>query len=230
VQNGFVNRAESARGLQVGLINIGGHVRGAQIGLVNWAKSADASFALLPITREGGIRFEVTSSDTALINAGIRLPARHTYAFFGAGLHPLGTDRGRVGTNVARGKAWEFGGGFGAHVPVTDKLFIDIDLSGWGVTSGLRAGAPLAGMTKLRAMVGWQAAPRVAIFGGPTLNALVDRVDPDVAPLFDDEEEDVRGPNLGRVDRPGYGWVSYERVDRGLRLRMWPGFVAGVRF
>lgn len=229
VQHGAINRADAARGLQIGLVNIGGHVHGAQIGLVNWAKSADASFALLPITREGGIRFEVSSSDTALINAGIRLPARHTYAFAGAGLHPVGVDRGRIGPNLSRGKAWEFGGGFGGHIPVTDALFIDIDLSGWGVTSGLRAGAPLAGMTKLRAMVGWQAAPRVAIFAGPTFNAMIDRVQPDVVPLLDDEENE-RGPNLGEVERPGYGWVSYERVDRGLRLRMWPGFVAGVRF
>lgn len=229
VQNGAINRAEAVRGLQVGFINIGGHVKGAQVGLINWAKSADASFALLPITREGGVRFEVTSSDTALLNVGIRLPARHTYAFIGAGLHPLGNDRGRIGSNIARGKAWEFGGGFGGHIPVTDAVFIDIDLSGWGVTSGLRSGAALAGMTKLRAMVGWQATPRVAVFAGPTLNALVDRADPEVVPLLGDDE-DARGPNVGHVDRPGYGWVSYERVDHGLRLRMWPGFVAGVRF
>jgi hypothetical protein len=229
VQNGAINRAHTVRGLQIGLINIGGHVRGAQIGLINWAKSADASFALLPVTKEGGIRFEASTSDTALLNVGIRLPARYTYVFAGVGIHPFGTERGHTGTNLERGKAWEFGGGFGGHIPVTDEVFIDLDVSGWGVTSGLRAGAALGGMSKARLMVGWQAAPRIAIFGGPTLNVLVDRGEEEVGPLRGSSDARVQ-PRLGRVERPGYGWVAYEREMDGVRMRVWPGFVAGVRF
>ncbi len=225
VQVGSVNRANHAQGLQVGLINIGGHVKGAQIGLINWAKSADASFALLPITREGGVRLEVSSSDTALLNVGLRLPAKYTYAFAGAGIHPFGTERGHTGTNLERGKAWEFGGGFGGHIPVNDELFIDLDLSGWGVTSGLRAGANLGAMTKFRLMLGWQAAPRIAVFGGPTLNVLVDQAQPPAAPLRGGD-----GVSVGNVDRPGYGWVTYERTFDDVRVRVWPGFVAGLRF
>jgi hypothetical protein len=226
VQSGGLNRAEHVRGVQIGLVNIGGHVRGAQIGLVNWAKSADASFALLPITREGGIRFEVSTSDTALVNIGVRLPARHTYAFLGAGLHPFGTKRGHVGTELERGKAWEFGGGFGVHVPVTKTVFIDLDLSGWGVTSGLRQGAALGGLGKARVMAGWQAAPHLAIFGGPTLNVLVDAIDPDPIPLGNEAE----GVRIGKVERPGYGWVAYAHSFDDVRVRVWPGFVAGMRF
>jgi len=225
VQHGAINRANTVRGLQVGLINIGGHVRGAQIGLINWAKSADASFALLPVTREGGIRFEVSTSDTALLNVGLRLPARYTYVFTGVGIHPFGTERGRTGTNLERGKAWEMGGGFGGHIPVNDEVFIDIDLSGWAVTSGLRAGAKFGGMSKARLMVGWQAARRIAIFGGPTLNVLVDRAAGDVVPL-----EGSAGVKVGRIERPGYGWVAYTRELDDLRIRVWPGFVGGMRF
>lgn len=225
VQMGSINHAPEARGLQVGLINIGGNVRGAQIGLVNWARSADASFALLPITREGGVRVEVSSSDTALLNVGIRLPAKYTYAFAGAGIHPFGTERGHTGTNLEKGKAWEFGGGFGGHIPVTDEIFIDIDVSGWGVTSGLRAGSKLGGLSKARLMVGWQAAPHVAIFGGPTFNVLTDRAEVPDVPL-----RGGKGVSAGHVERPGYGWVAYERTDGDVRVRMWPGFVAGVRF
>lgn len=225
VQVGGINRAQKVRGMQIGLINIGGHVDGAQIGLINWARSADASFALLPVTREGGVRFEASTSDTALLNVGLRLPAKYTYAFVGAGLHPFGTERGQTGTNLERGKAWEFGGGFGGHIPVTDEIFIDLDLSAWGVTSGLRAGAKMGGLAKMRAMIGWQAAPRVAIFAGPTLNVLVDRTEPIDRPLHGGS-----GKRIGEVDRPGYGWVSYERTEDEVRTRIWPGFVAGVRF
>jgi hypothetical protein len=225
VQMGSINHAPAVRGLQVGFINIGGNVRGAQIGLVNWARSADASFALLPITREGGVRVEVSSSDTALLNVGIRLPAKYTYAFAGAGIHPFGTERGHTGTNLEKGKAWEFGGGFGGHIPVTDEIFIDIDVSGWGVTSGLRAGSKLGGLSKARLMVGWQAAPHVAIFGGPTFNVLTDRAEAPDVPV-----RGGKGVSAGHVERPGYGWVAYERTDGDVRVRMWPGFVAGVRF
>lgn len=226
VQNGSINRALKVQGLQVGFINIGGSVRGAQIGLINWAKDADASIGLIPITKEGGVRFEVSTSDTAMFNVGLRLPARHTYTFISAGLHPFGTKRGHVGTNLERGKAWEFGGGFGGHIPVASGVFIDIDMSLWGVTSGLRQGAALGGMAKLRTMVGWQAAKHLAIFGGPTLNVLVDQLDPAFDPLADNEAS----VHAGKVDRPGYGYVAYQRTFDEVRVRMWPGFVAGLRF
>ena len=227
LQHGGLNRADRVQGLQVGLINVGGHVRGAQFGLVNWAKSADASFALLPITKEGGVRFEASTSDTAMFNVGLRLPARYTYTFFGAGLHPFGTRHGHVGTNLERGKAWEFGGGFGGHIPVKDGIFIDIDLSAWGVTSGLRQGAALGSAREgCASCSAGKRAEHLAIFGGPTLNVLVD---------------DLRRP----VDRPGYGWVAYStaapqpvledaHVPRphlgSTRVRVWPGFVVGLRF
>lgn len=226
VQHAAINKAGRVQGLQIGLVNVGGDVRGAQIGLINWAKSADASIGLIPVTKEGGVRFEVSTSDTALLNVGLRLPARHTYTFIAAGLHPFGTKHGHVGTNYERGKAWEFGGGFGGHIPVTDAVFIDIDLSLWGVTSGLRQGAALGGMGKLRTMVGWQAAKHLAIFGGPTLNVLVDQLDPAFDPLAHNEV----GVRTGKVDRPGYGWVAYQRTFEDVRLRVWPGFVAGLRF
>lgn len=226
LQAGSVNHARIVHGVQFGLINVGGNVRGAQVGLINYAERADASFALLPITKEGGVRFEIASSDTALVEIGLRLPARYTYTFFGAGLHPFGTERGHVGTQLERGKAWELGVGFGGHIPVNEKIFIDLDVSGWLVTSGLRSGANLGAMSKFRAMVGWQAAPHLAIFGGPTINGLVD---------------DTERP----VDRPGYGWVAWSsdagrypvrlpedptfETDR-VRVRVWPGFVVGLRF
>lgn len=226
VQAGAVNHAKVVHGVQFGFLNVGGNVRGAQVGLINYAERADASFALLPITKEGGVRFEVASSDTALVEIAVRLPARYTYTFFGAGLHPFGTERGHVGTQLERGKAWEIGLGFGGHIPVDEKIFVDLDASAWLVTSGLRSGANVGAMSKLRAMVGWQAAPHLALFGGPTLNALVDDLD-------------------RPVDRPGYGWVAWSSqagprpVDlppdptfdhARVRVRVWPGFVVGLRF
>ena len=112
------------------------------------------------------------------------------------------------------------------HVPIKDEVFLDMDLSAWGVTSGLRRGAALGGLGKLRAMVGWQPAPRLAIFGGPTLNVLVDALESDdLLPA-----NEAEGARIGKVDRPGYGWVAYAHSFDEVRVRVWPGFVAGMRF
>lgn len=223
VQSGAVNNARDARGAQIGLVNIGGRVRGVQFGLINYAEEADASFALLPITKKGGIRPEVWSSDTALLNVGIRLPAKYTYAFVAGGLHPMGHRRATVRDTTLpvtavvpapdedRGRAMQLGFGFGGHIPVMSEGFVDLDLAYYGVTSGLDLEPPFANLVKARLMGGWQAAKRLAIYGGPTLNVMVD---------------DVRRP----VGRPGYGWVASSRRFDSVRVRVWPGFAAGLRF
>ncbi|MEM6997162.1 MAG: hypothetical protein AAF721_42045, partial [Myxococcota bacterium] len=220
VQAGAVNHARDAKGVQFGMLNLGGTVRGVQFGLINYAEEADASFALLPITKKGGVRPDVWSSDTALLNVGIRLPANYTYAFLAAGLHPIG-HRGRpndvvltpVGEEPAagQGRAMQIGAGFGGHLPVREQGFIDADVAVYGVTSGLDLTPPFANLVKLRLMGGWQAAKRLALYGGPTLNVMVD---------------DASRP----VARPGYGWVAHTEVADGYRIRIWPGFAAGLRF
>ncbi|MEX1363497.1 MAG: hypothetical protein AB1Z98_10245 [Nannocystaceae bacterium] len=214
LQVGAINHVGEGRGMQAGLINVGrGRVRGVQVGLINYAEEADASFALIPVTKKGGIRPEVWTSDTAAFQFGVRLPAKYTYAFFAGGVHPfartrparLARDDDEPGTTLMAGM------GFGGRLPVRDDLSLEADLSGWVVTGGLRAGTPIGSLTKVRAMVSWQLRPRFAVWGGPTLNVLVDGFAGDVA-------------------RPGYGWVAASQSVDGIRMRWWPGFAAGLRF
>jgi len=215
-QFGGINHAHEVKGVQAGLLNVSrGRVRGVQFGLINYAEEADASFALVPVTKKGGIRPEVWTSDTAAINVGIRLPANYTYAFFAGGLHPIARkSRDEITPESgprSTGTALMAGMGFGGHLPVSDEVSIEADLSGWVVSHGLRAAPPLGALTKLRAMLAWQLRPRIAIWGGPTLNVMVDREDASVA-------------------RPGYGWISGSVESHGARVRWWPGFAAGLRF
>jgi len=203
-----VNKSGDVAGVQFGLINVGGNVSGAQIGLINIARRADVSIGLIPITKEGGVRFEVWTSDTALINLGLRLPARFTYVFVSGGLHPIA--HSGASESQSRGRGWEFGGGFGGHIPIGSG-FIDIDLGAYGVVSGLQSPHVLAPMARARLLGGMQIAKRCAFFLGPTFNI-----------LFDDPHRPI--------DRPGYGWVTRSRQDADVRARSWPGFAAGLRF
>jgi hypothetical protein len=216
VQMGLVNHANEARGVQTGLVNVSrGRVRGIQLGLINYAEEADASFALIPVTKKGGVRPEVWTSDTAAINVGIRLPANYTYAFFAGGLHPIARTQPPVEAQGDRlrtpGLAMMAGMGFGGHLPVSDDVGLDGDVSAWVVTAGLRATPPLASLATVRAMISWQLRPRLAVWGGPTFNVMVDRIE-------------------DGVPRPGYGWVAGSHELEDVRIRWWPGFAAGLRF
>lgn len=202
-QLGVTNVSGNLRGAQLGLLNVGREVKGVQLGLFNFARQADAAVGLLSITREGNVHPEVSTSDTATIHVGLRFPARYTYSFLDFAIQPGGSGRGLAA-----------GLGLGGRVRLPHALFLDIDLASYAVFRGFHSTVPNP-MLKLRAMFGWQAFERLAVFGGPTLNTLVE---------------------LGTVDalaRPGlYQWAPYDYASTSDRVhvRVWPGFVAGVRF
>lgn len=203
-QLGVVNVGGTVRGVQLGLVNVGGEVEGVQLGLLNFARSADAAVGLLSITREGNVHPEVSSGDTADIQIGLRFPARRTYSLLALEVEP-GRDNG----------GWHVGLGFGGRISLPKKLFLDLDLVGYAAFRGFDGVRPPASLAKLRIMFGWQAYDRLAVFGGPTLNALIES----------DTVEVLRRPGF-------YQWslLDYTDVEQRLRVRLWPGFVVGVRF
>jgi len=200
---GLVNHAPHGfRGGQLGLVDVSNRtLRGAQVGLVTYAEQADAQVALVGITRDGGAWADVWTADTAAINLGLRLKARYTYTFLSAGLHPAG-----------RGAGWRYGAGFGGHIPVGQRLFVEIDLGTYGWQEGLGSVTRPSLLNELRLMFGGRIAKRFAMFGGPTAN---------VMHRFDGE----------RPPLPGYALGAVYEVDEGsYRARMWPGFVFGLQF
>lgn len=201
-QLGVANFGRDLRGAQVGLVNVGRQVHGVQLGLFSFADSADAQIGLFTGTREHGVRPSLSTSDTGLLEVALRFPANRTYSEMIMGLHPMGA-----------GEAWTFGLAFGVHNPLAHRLFLDVDLASLGVANGVGFQVPLGFMSKLRVMLGWQPYERLAMFGGPTLSVLGDRID-------ETERETVR---------PGYGW-SNTVYNGSFRARMWPGFIAGLRF
>lgn len=202
-QLGVTNVSGNLRGAQLGLLNVGREVKGVQLGLFNFARQADAAVGLLSITREGNVHPEVSTSDTANIHVGLRFPARYTYSFLDFAIQPGG-----------RGRGLAAGLGLGGRVRLPHALFLDIDLASYAVFRGFHSTVPNP-MLKLRAMFGWQAFERLAVFGGPTLNTLVEL------------------ETVDALARPGlYQWAPYDYASTSDRVhvRVWPGFVAGVRF
>jgi hypothetical protein len=201
----IVHADEVTKGAQLGFVSIAKKVHGAQVGLVTWAEEADAAIGLITPTKQGNVHPEIWTSDITSFGFGIRLPAKYTYSSIAIGIHPFG-----------RGASYQFGFVWGGHVPIGNGgAFMDIDIGGHVVLDGLSK--PVrgpAGLGQLRLLFGYQPFDRLSVFGGPTLSVL------------GDEHTDPKRA----VDRPGYGWVVFEHEDGDARVRVWPGFAAGLRF
>lgn len=196
-----VNVAGEASGVQLGVVNVARGRAGTQVGLLNVAGDADASVGLIGVSKQGGVFADVWTSDIAALNLAIKFRARRTYTFLGAGLHPAGAGRGVM-----------FGGGFGGHVPLASKLYLDIDLGTYAAFPTYDFSAGTAVLSSLRVLFGVRLARRTALWFGPTLNAVVDLA--------------------GDRPRPGYGWtVARYPIDGDppLSARLWPGFAVGFQ-
>lgn len=219
VQIGVVNHASTSAGGQIGALNMGGRGSSIQIGLVNVARQANAQLGLFSVTREGNVHPEIWTSDTGLIHIGIRLPARYTYSMVALAISPIpGTSR-----------SFMIGSGFGGHIPLPHALFLDIGMVHSIVSSDLESYRNWAYLGQLRLLFGWNPRPRISVFGGPTLNVMLDRLEIAgyKAPVSDAEGTT---PPPGGTPRPGYKWVQYDSQASTARVRAWVGFAVGLRF
>jgi hypothetical protein len=204
-QVGGLNVARDLTGAQIAFINVAsGHVRGLQLGVVNYADSADVSLGLLGITREGGVHAQLSTGDTAMLTASLRLDAQYNYSFVSVGWHPIGT---------AHARSYLLGAGLGFKAPVLHDLFyVDGDL-GAHIVQPMHEwyrGLPNT-LFQLRLMARVQVHKHFSVFLGPTMNALV-QLDPE------------------RRVRPGF-YVRAHDIATGsdVRARYWPGWVVGLR-
>lgn len=199
-QLGTINAAKEVRGAQLGLFNVARGKAGAQVGLINYGDEVGASVGLIGISRKHGVFADVWTSDTAAINVAVKFRAKYTYTFFGGGLHPVGSGRGFMA-----------GFGFGGHVPLTKRLYLDIDLGSYAVYPQYVTRNNPALLGTLRLLLGVQIGRRFAVWGGPTANAYFDF-------------------GLGG-DRPriGYGYVIHTQPIDPYTVRLWPGFAIGLQ-
>jgi hypothetical protein len=199
VQLGLINFGGEVTGSQVGLINIGGKVRGTQIGLVNLSEDVDAPVGLISLVKNGQQHLELWGSDSAPLNLGFKLGSRHVYTLLTAGYQPEGET-----------DRWMVGLGLGGHIPLGQRFYIDADVVSWHVNDDEAWTDELNMLNKLRVVGGYRLHDRFAVFAGATFNVLATRVD----------------------DGSDFGLITGRRLtseSNETTVRIWPGFLAGLR-
>jgi hypothetical protein len=198
-QLGAVNYARGpVMGLQIGLVNIArGEVDGAQIGLVNYAHRSTLSFGLINIIRDGRLHLDLWALESRVVLAGLEHGGDHFHSIYGLG--------GRVSQ---RGGRLAAAFGVGGRVPISRRLYVDLDLLGYALHDASSRHEPSI-LAQTRLLLVARLDPRFAIFGGPSYNL-------------------VFGETAEETELSPYGSMSLDPDDPD-RLRGWPGLVVGVR-
>lgn len=170
---GGVNYAGSGAGLQVGAVNlVRGALDGVQVGVVNVADDTRFSLGLVNVVREGRTHIEASADDGGFAFATLKHGGSRWHYLYSVGGHPLGGDR-----------AWAAGLGIGAHNPLNDRLFLDLDFlayyigevteDGHGVSSSTfdndGSGSTLS---RLRLVLGVQLTERFSLLAIASYNLL----------------------------------------------------------
>lgn len=198
-QLSLINVGGDVDGLQLGLINVAGKMSGLQLGLVNVTKEVESGvpLGLLSLVGNGQFHLEAYGSDVNFANAAIKVGSRYFYTTVVAGVGAFGDSQGP--------SHWTAGLGLGAHIPMSERLFFDVD----AVTSAVHEwDASFTGdrlLHQLRVMGGFQLAKRFALIGGPSFNLL-------------HSVDDVPITGLSHLSRQG-----------PRKFIMWPGVQLGVR-
>jgi hypothetical protein len=214
LQASVINVASGeTRGLQLSLINYGGQVHGSQIGIINVAQRVDgASIGIINVAQE------INGASIGLINyAGNGILEPTIWASdtspFNIGLK-MGSRHfyGILGFGVH-----PFGGqeysldtfGLGSHLESKHAWF-DIDLLYEGLNADYVQSDGPDFIGKLQFLSGRRIMDQLSLYGGPTLNFLCSEV--------------RDGAGLG------LNFWSWNDPDGDLRLRLFPGFVLGIKY
>ncbi|WP_426751610.1 caspase family protein [Myxococcus sp. Y35] len=198
-QLSLLNVGGDVKGAQVGIVNVAGRMNGLQLGLVNVSREMESGVpvGLVSIARNGQFHVEAFGNDFNYANAAVKVGSRHFYSTLVVG---MGSAEGSRGPSH-----WSLGLGLGAHLPLSQRFFLDVDavsntLYDWDAAfEGNRF------VHQLRVVAGFQVSQRFAVIAGPTFNVL-------------------HGANGEVVDNLS----RLSRRDAGDVL-LWPGVQVGLR-
>lgn len=190
-----INTAQNFQGIQFGLANISDKGQGVQAGLVNYANSFEGvPVGLISYYKNGRHNLDVWSSESGFTNIGMKLGTNDIYNMLSIGFNPfLDRDVWQLGWSIGKLNTYDH------HFLYSDFSYFKINEGGW--TSDLNS------KYKYRLLFGKEFADDLKLYGGPTLNMLISRVD-------------------GRNE-----YTQYRIFDFGAKGReyiFWAGFSVGV--
>ena len=154
---GFTNIARDVKGIQVaGFLNIAKKVKGVQLGFINLADSAGSQIGIINIAKNGEKAIGVTIDENQTTLLTFRSGGKKLYGIIGAGYN----------FNNKRDK-YAFEAGLGAHLLQIKSFRLNTELVSGGLLS-FKGGEYFK--SSLRLMSSLKLAPRIEIFGGPSIN------------------------------------------------------------
>lgn len=193
-QIGVVNYARRLKGVQVGLLNITGKVGGVPIGL-------------LSITGKGGYHtLEISADEVFYTNLAFRTGVRSFYNIITAGVRPNTLEKEET--------FWTFGYGLGTAPRISDRVYLNIDLTSSQIVSGNNFEG-INMLNKLHLGVEYRLSRGLGLIAGATLNGYVTDTDYDYPKPFADYEPSI---------------ISHHTYSDNILLQMWWGGKIGIRF
>lgn len=191
-------------GLQVAAIGnfVKGKVDGVQIGLVNVAEDSDFSLGLINVMYKGRTHIDLWGNSSGFGFAGLKHGGKYWHSIYSAGMRPTSEDGG-----------YAMGLGIGLHLPLADRVFLDIDGLVYGVNDEDTTWEDINTLATIRAVAGFRITEDIAIFAGL--------------------EGNVLATNRGDAERfaPFASSPIHQReCSAKASVAAWPGVLLGVQF
>lgn len=188
------NFARNVHGSQVGLLNISDSIRGVPVGLFSFS-------------RRGYHKLEISADEIFLTNIAFRTGVRQFYNILTAGVKPENT--------IGKENVWSFGYGVGTAPRISDRLFLNFDLTSHHVNKGSFTNS-ISLLNRLYMGVDFQISRGFSVTAGATLNGYL--TDSDFS----------ENPEVFTHYTPSL--IADHTYAGGNNLKMWWGAKVGLRF
>ena len=192
---GTVNVAKEFQGIQLGTVNVAEFGQGIQAGIINYGKRLEGlPVGLISYYEEGRSDLDLWTSDGGFVNYGVKLGTDDVYNMIS------------IGYNAALSReVWQLGWSIGSlkefktHFRYNDFSVFKINEGEW--TSDLNM------LFKYRLLFGKDFGKGIQLYGGPTFNMLISRIDAS----------------------SDYTWYTlFDFGAKGRDYRFWIGYAFGV--
>lgn len=209
IQMGVANvtTGEKFAGLQLGAANYThGKVDGIQIGIVNIADDSDFSLGLINIMKKGRTHIGLYGDDEGSINVELKHGGKYWHSIYFGGI-------------IARETPfYKLGIGLGGHIPLTESVFMDIDLLSFSTVSKEHGFDENKQTATIRLLGGYRLNRWISLTAAATLNTSHQPVGREHHSFIDGWEVKEGDPDADTEDTEGH------------EMRLWPGFQLGAQF